>query len=238
MAKLAESAKDHPEYRDKLKNSLLALGQSSWFQGVLRHHPETAKKFFETARVVCDKDPGAFNALIELSACVKDSETAKLFSDHIAVVLAQSTADSLINTSSSLSDRLNEEGYQPTLKDVHEMAVLKQSIDAFAATSKVPEAVARLRTLFEQQIQIHAEKALEDLESLQHSELVLALQDMIGLTSNPPVNEQMITLRDRCVDQYVASANESLARAETLEDIHDIFEKASQLRGSVDEASA
>jgi hypothetical protein len=238
MATLAQSTKDHPEHQDKLKKSLLALGQSTWFQGVLRHHPEVAKKFFETACVVYDNDSEAFNALIELGTCVKDSETAKLFTAHISVVSARLTASSLISTSSSLSDRLNKEGYEPTLIDVHEMAILKQGIDALAATSQVPEEVERLRKVFEQQIQIHAEKALENPGSFSYKMTVLALRDMISLTSNPPVNEQMIALRDKCVNQYAASAKEELAAALDYEDVHAIFEEASQLKERIAGASA
>jgi hypothetical protein len=237
MANLAQSTEDQPD-RAKLKKSLLDLGQSTWFQGVLRHHPEVAKKFFETACVVCDKDPEAFNALIELSACVKDSETAKLFSAHISVVSARLTANKLIGPSLVLSKELNTKGYRPTLIDIHKMAILKQGIDALAATSQVPEEVASLRDRFEQQIQIHAEKALENPGSFSHKMTVLALRDMISLTSNPPVNEQMIALRNKCVDQYVASAKEKLATALDFEDIHAIFEEASQLKGRVDGASA
>lgn len=232
MADLAQFTSGHPNHRAKLKDSLLALGQSTWFQGVLRHHPETAKKFFETARVVCDIDQAT---LIQLGACVKDTETARLFSAHLAAV---PTVQKLIGRSLLLSERLSGKEYTPTLGDVHEMAFLKRNIDALAATSQFPEELASLRSRFEQRIQIHAERALENLASFSHRRVVLALRDMIGLTSSPPVNEQLCVARDRCVDRYVASANESLAKAEDLEDIHAIFEEASQLKASADETTA
>jgi hypothetical protein len=168
MRSLAQKPGLSGSERILLQHALLALGQSKWFKGVLRHHPQVSALFFATAKAAAPATEEFRPMLLQLAGCVAGTKEAQDFAGYASGECV--TVERLEERMDTQAARIDDVYRTLSISEFNDLALLKKDLDAMAATatsSDIQERVQKLQDKLKdlsEYVRVHAETAMSNLE--------------------------------------------------------------------------